>query len=241
MILDEDDHWIWIAPGARAVFSSRELGSVRDVEHREVVAVLAGLDASRVAAVHQVHGADVWVDLGVEPGVLDSSVRWDSPEPSPIEADALVSAREGRGLAVVTADCMPIAVAWGPAIAAIHAGWRSLEAGVIEQTMRALGRVAGSAVATEQPRAVIGPALGACCMEVGEDVAALFDECSIVRADGWKRPHLDARADAERRLRDAGASVEHVDVCTKCDPRCFSHRGDDGATGRQAVVVTAAR
>jgi copper oxidase (laccase) domain-containing protein len=68
-------------------------------------------------------------------------------------------------------------------------------------------------------------------MEVGDEVAALFDPASMVGT------HLDARADAQRRLVAAGVAVEHVDVCTRCDPRCFSHRGDGGATGRQALLV----
>ncbi len=251
-VVDEDDHWTWTAPGAFAAFSSREGGTSeapfdtcnvglhvgdepdRVLANRELVARLVGLEAARVAGVTQVHGADVWLDLGT--GELPESVRWDRG-PSPIEADALVTTRLEVALAVGVADCLPIAIAWGEAVAAIHAGWRSLEAGVIEQALRVLRRAAGNAVATSEPHAVIGPALGVCCMEVGEEVAELFDASVVERRDGAPRPFLDTRADAARRLAGAGCHVEHVDVCTRCDPRCFSHRGDAGRTGRQALLV----
>lgn len=254
-VVDHDDHWTWQVPGAAAVFTSREGGTsappwdslniglhVGDDEaavheNRRRAAALAGLDAAMVAGVTQVHGADVWFDLHAGTDApLPDSVRWDRG-PSPIEADALVSTRVGVALAVGVADCLPIAITWGPAIAAIHAGWRSLEAGVIEQALRAVRRAAGSAVATHVPHAVVGPALGPCCMEVGDEVAALFDPSVVIRRRGAPRPLLDTRADAARRLADAGCEVEHVPVCTRCDPRCFSHRGDHGATGRQALLV----
>jgi YfiH family protein len=252
-VTDEDDHWTWTAPGARAVFTTREGGvspapldscnvglHVGDdpanvLVNRTRVAALLDLEPSQVAGVTQVHGADVWLDLA-RTDALPVDVRWDGG-PSPVEADALVSVRPDVALAVGIADCMPIAIVWGGAIAAIHAGWRSLEGGIVEATLAVLRRTAGNAVATHQPHAVIGPALGACCMEVGDDVAARFDAVVVVRRAGAPRPFLDTRADAVRRLEAAGCVVDHVDVCTKDDPRCFSHRGDAGLGGRQAMLV----
>ena len=252
-VVHEDDHWTWSAPGALAVFSSREGGvspapldscnvglHVGDdpanvLENRTRAAALIGLALGDVAGVTQVHGADVWLDLARDDS-LPGDVRWDGG-PSPVTADALVTTRPGVALAVGIADCMPIAIAWGDAIAAIHAGWRSLEGGVIEATLAVLRRAAGNAVAIDTPHAVIGPSLGSCCMEVGDEVAALFDPSVVIRREGAPRPFLDTRADAVRRLEAAGCVVEHVDVCTKHDPRCFSHRGDAGQGGRQALLV----
>lgn len=245
-ILDHDDHWIWEVEGARAVFTSRVLGNIglhvgddpeRVLDNRHRAAALLELPPSDVAGITQVHGADVWLDLSWTEQ-LPSSVQWDGG-PSPIEADALMSTRDGIALAVGVADCLPIAISWGPVIAAIHAGWRSLEAGVIEQALAVLRREAGNAVAIAEmpPRAVIGPALGACCMEVGDDVAARFDSSVVIRRDGAPRPFLDTRADAARRLEHAGCIVEHLHVCTRCDPRLFSHRGDAGRGGRQALLM----
>jgi YfiH family protein len=246
VITDHDDHWVWTVDGARAVFTSRELGNIGlhvgddpavVLEHRRRAAALAGLGIERVAGVTQVHGADVWLDLA-HADQLPAAVRW-SDQPSPIEADALVSTRPGIALAIGVADCLPIAISWGSAITAIHAGWRSLDAGVIEQALAVLRRQAGSAVALADapPRAVIGPALGACCMEVGDEVAARFDARFVQHRDGATRPFLDARADAASRLQSGGCVVEHVHVCTRCDPRMFSHRGDEGLGGRQALLM----
>lgn len=240
--------WTWERGGGRALFTTRGDGNIAvHVPHdadevraaRGRVASELGLAPDRVAAVHQVHGADVWLDLGIG-DALPADVRWDRGDGSPIEADALVSARPGIALAVAVADCMPIAVVWGEAVAAIHAGWRSLEAGVIEATLAAMRRAAGSSVAFADagPYAVIGPCLGSCCLEVGEDVAERFPDASVIRRVGAPRPFLDARADARRRLEAVGAGVDVIDVCTRCDERLFSHRGDGGATGRQAVLVT---
>lgn len=253
---DHDEYWTWEAPGVRAVCTSREGGvspapfdslnvgahvgddPARVLENRVRAAALLDLHAASVAGVTQVHGADVWIDLALDDGPLPEAVRWDVG-PSPVEADALVTTRPGVALAVGVADCLPIAVCWGGAVAAIHAGWRSLEAGVVEQAIAVLRRTAGSAVAIAdvRPHALVGPALGPCCMEVGEEVAARFDLSVVSRPAGASRPFLDARADATRRLEAAGIAVEHVDVCTRCDPRCFSHRGDAGRGGRQALLV----
>lgn len=255
MIIDHDEFWEWQVDGARAVFTSREGGvsqspfdslnvgmhvgddPIRVLENRQRAASLLGLTSADIAGVTQVHGADVWLDLASSEQ-LPSAVRWDDDEAA-IEADALVSSRPGIALAIGTADCLPIAICWGGVIAAVHAGWRSLDAGVIEQAIAVLRRQVGSsvAIADVQPHAVIGPALGPCCMEVGDDVAARFGESFVIHREGSLRPHLDLRADAARRLARAGAVLEHIDICTCCDARLFSHRGDNGQSGRQALVV----
>ncbi|MCZ4495813.1 MAG: hypothetical protein JWM25_396 [Thermoleophilia bacterium] len=238
--------WSWQSGDVHARFTSRDDGNIGlhvgdDAEQvaarRADIAAAAGLTTAAVAGVTQVHGADVWLDLGAGTSVA-ADVQWGSA-PSPIEADALVTTRAGIGLAVGVADCMPIAVAWGSAHAAIHAGWRSLEAGILERTFDVLRRAAGPSVAFAgvEPRAVIGPCLGACCFEVGEEVAERFASSSIVRRDGAPRPFLDARAEARRRLAELGCEVDDIEVCTSDSRDCFSHRGDVGATGRQALVV----
>jgi copper oxidase (laccase) domain-containing protein len=240
-------HWLWSHGRARAVFTSRAAGNIgahvgdepaRVIAHRAAVAELAGLDPDAIAGVTQVHGADVWFDLRRNPTGVGEEVRW-SLGAAEIEADALVTTRAGIGVAVGVADCMPIALAWGDAVAVVHAGWRGLADGVVEATFAALRRGAGSAVAvaSEPPASVIGPCLRACCMEVGEEVAAQFPPTSIVRPEVAPRPCLDAPADARRRLEALGVVVDEIAVCTRCDDRLFSHRGDGGATGRQAVVA----
>jgi hypothetical protein len=134
---------------------------------------------------------------------------------------------------LLTADCMPIAIARAddrrPALAILHAGWRGLLAGVAASGVRALG---GGALA-----AAIGPCIGPCCYEVGDEVAAPYREAfgdDVVR-DG----RLDLGMAAERALRAAGvARVDRLEMCTSCHAdRFFSHRRDRGRTGRQGVIA----
>jgi copper oxidase (laccase) domain-containing protein len=133
----------------------------------------------------------------------------------------------------MSADCLPVAVARvdasRPAVAVLHVGWRGLLAGIVASGAHALsdGTLA----------AAIGPGIGPCCYEVGEEVAAPFRERfgDDVVHDG----RLDLWTSAERALRAAGVGhVHRVDRCTACEPESFfSHRRDAGRTGRQGVIA----
>ena len=147
-------------------------------------------------------------------------------------ADGLWTEERGLPVLALAADCLPIALARAngakPAVAVLHAGWRGLVGGIAAEGVKTLG---GGPVA-----AMIGPGIGPCCYEVGEEVAAPFR-----RAFGmglYRDGKLDLWGAAERALRAAGvARVDRVDLCTACDPdRFFSHRRDDGLTGRQGVL-----
>jgi polyphenol oxidase len=141
--------------------------------------------------------------------------------------DGLWTDEPGVPMLKLTADCVPIAIArreGEPALALLHAGWRGLAEGIVASGVRALGpgRLA----------AAVGPAIGPCCYEVGPEVAELFDR------DLTRRRRLDLWSAAERALRAAGVDeVERVDLCTACNPELFfSHRRDEGRTGRQGVI-----
>jgi purine-nucleoside/S-methyl-5'-thioadenosine phosphorylase / adenosine deaminase len=129
-----------------------------------------------------------------------------------------------------TADCLPIALArrnGRPGLALLHAGRAGLLEGVLEAGVAALGGPVG---------AIVGPGIGPCCYEVGEEIAASYRArfgAGIVCGR-----HLDLWTAAEQVLRSAGVeSVERLDLCTACDPdRFFSHRRDNGVTGRQGVI-----
>jgi YfiH family protein len=147
-------------------------------------------------------------------------------------ADGLWTEERGLPVLALAADCLPIALARAngvkPAVAVLHAGWRGLVAGIAAEGVKTLG---GGLVV-----ALIGPGIGPCCYEVGEEVAAPFR-----RAFGmglYRDGKLDLWGAAERALRAAGvARVDRVDLCTACNPdRFFSHRRDDGLTGRQGVL-----
>jgi hypothetical protein len=125
------------------------------------------------------------------------------------------------------ADCLPIAVARtdGPRrLAVLHAGWRGLAEGVVDAGIAALG--AG------RKAAIVGPAIGPCCYEVGDEVSSLFEE------DLTAGRRLDLWTAAERALRHAGVErVDRVDLCTRCHEELFfSHRRSGRARGAQGVL-----
>lgn len=131
---------------------------------------------------------------------------------------------------VLTADCLPVAVAGEAAVAMLHAGWRGLADGVLDQGVRALRELGDDGPL----HAVIGPGAGACCYAVGDDVAARFPRWALVGRN------LDLKAIAATRLREAGVqTVRDVGRCTMCEPDVFfSHRRcSGGVTGRQAGLV----
>ena len=183
-----------------------------------------GVEPEHVHLMKQVHGATVTtVD---ERTPLGAEVR---------DTDALVTALEGRALAVLTADCVPVLLAGSGHVAVAHAGRVGLQAGVIENTLAALAAAGEDA---DSLRAAVGPAIGPCCYEVEESMAAAFDE----RHPGgranttWSTPSIDLPGTAVRVLEDAGVRVDQVHACTHCHHGWFSHRRDP-ATGRQAGVI----
>jgi YfiH family protein len=220
-------------PGARAYFSTRlggessgpyeslNLGILTDDENNLVVrnrarfAERAGLAPDAVVQGRQVHGTEIR--------------EWGERQPTLEEVDGHITDREGLGLLVLVADCLPVALAGDGRIAMLHCGWRGLAGGIVEN---ALARF------DEPPAAALGPCIGRCCYEVGPEVLeafAAYPEAATGRT-------LSLRAVAEVKLREAGVShVEHVDVCTSCNPDLlFSHRRDNGVTGRQCGLVVRA-
>lgn len=156
-----------------------------------------------------------------------------TPEDGIVEADGVATAESGVAALVLTADCLPVALAGGGAVAMVHAGWRGLAAGILEQGVRAL-RDLGVAGDGAPVHAAIGPGAGGCCYEVGEEVAARFPRWA--RRTGRR---IDLKAVAAQRLHDAGvAQVVDVSRCTMCEPDVFfSHRASAGRTGRQGGLV----
>jgi polyphenol oxidase len=206
-------------PGGTALFTTRRGGvsegpysslnlglwtdddAARVRDNRERVRAEVGVE--RLAQGRQVHGTRVVVDgQGIE------------------EADGQVISDPGVGAMVLVADCLPVALAGPERVGVVHAGWRGLAAGVLEGGVEATGAVA----------AAIGPGIGPCCYEVGDDVRAVF---------GTSERTLDLKAIARARLEAAGVrDIHDCGLCTSCDAeRFFSHRRDRGVTGRQAGLA----
>jgi YfiH family protein len=140
--------------------------------------------------------------------------------------DGLWSETPGQPMLAFSADCLPIAIARTDGrrrLALVHAGWRGLSSGIV---------AAGVAAVGGETAAVVGPAIGPCCYEVGEEVWSRFD------ADLTVDRHLDLWAAAERALRRAGVgSVERVELCTCCNPELFfSHRRSGRERGVQGMI-----
>jgi YfiH family protein len=167
---------------------------------------------------------------------------------SGLKADAAVSSRPGAVCAVMTADCLPVlmAAADGSAVAAVHAGWRGLEAGVIEAAWRVLQAKVTAGVSIQ---AWMGPAIGATHFEVGDEVRAAFlrqDPAaeSAFKANTTGRWQCDLYALARQRLRAQGVtSIYGGKFCTYADePHFYSHRRDVqhrglAGTGRMATLI----
>lgn len=179
------------------------------------------------AWLQQVHGTAV-VDAGA-PGVRPA-------------ADASWTRVSGVVCAVLTADCLPVLFCnrAGTHVAAAHAGWRGLAAGVLESTV---GWLAADGVRPDSLLAWLGPAIGPASYEVGAEVREAFLRADPAAGAAFRlsRPGhwlLDLYAAARLRLRRAGVTaVSGGDYCTLAEPdRFFSHRRD-GVTGRQATLI----
>jgi YfiH family protein len=206
---------------SRGAYASLNLGRFTDDDPAAVEANRALLErALRVRFLYgrQVHGARIALRA--------------SADGQPEEADGQATAVPGLAPLVLTADCLPVAIAARGAVAMVHAGWRGLERGVIAAGVRAVRELGGKGPLS----AAIGPGAGGCCYEVGEDVLAVFGDSGAVRDER----KLDLKALAAMQLRQAGVEQVHdVALCTICsDPSLFySHRRDRGVTGRQAGIA----
>ncbi len=161
------------------------------------------------------------------------------PTAGPPEADASVSTGPGRVCAVLTADCLPVLFCdrAGTRVAAAHAGWRGLSAGVLEAT------VVQMAVAPDEIMAWLGPAIGPQAFEVGTDVRAAFvdddaDSASAFVALGDDRWLADIDRLARRRLARVGVTAVYGgDRCTYSEAGMFYSYRRDGSTGRMASLL----
>jgi polyphenol oxidase len=234
----------WESPGPYDVAFSTRIGGVSDgafeslnlgiltgdepehvIENRRLLCEKAGAEPERATMLWQQHGAGV-VKATADRGVMTAG--FDHPQ-----GDAVWTDEPGLAMMLITADCLPVAVARangaGSSLAVLHVGWRGLLAGIAEAALYELG---------EGPfNAVIGPGIGPCCFEVGEEVAAPFRD--RYGAEVLVGGNLDLYTSTEKALYSAGCtSVERVEMCTSCHPDLFfSHRRDGARTGRQGIVA----
>lgn len=232
------------------------LGSTRTGEEpwRQLAETLGGTSLVRL---RQVHGADAVVAT--------------CPVPvEPPEGDILLAGPDGPAIAVQGADCIPLLIADRRlgVVAAAHAGWRGLVQGVPKEAVRLLTQTYGSA--PEHLVAAIGPSVGACCYEVGPDVASAFASHGFTASEtapwfhGAPQPtdrngsfegvpavlreghaFFDGWACATWQLEQAGlprASIHCASLCTASHPDVLcSYRRDRAYAGRIAGVIAPGR
>lgn len=198
------------------------------IENRERAARAVGVDGLPTVRPQQAHGCRV--------SVLSSGAPAEPPT-----ADALVTGRRGLALAMTYADCLPILLVDEsvPVLGLVHAGWRGSVAGVTVEAWKAMS-AQGARPANSV--AYLGPAIGPCCYQVGEDVVeqvlplGTVGEQSLEERDGGT--YLDLPGLNARLLEQLGVEVVRGDTCTACHRDLFfSHRGDGGHTGRFAVYA----
>jgi YfiH family protein len=235
-----------IGEHAHALFTSREQANLSSVagEGSDQGAIARrhlreALGLRRLARGHQVHGAVVvTVREELDQAGLSGAAR-ERPligpargEKSTLPADGQATSIPEVGAMVLAADCLPVLLCSANAIAALHAGWRGMAAGVLEQGVRTLAEADGQARDGDGVVAIIGPGAGLCCYEVGEEVHGALG------GNHRERRRIDLRAIARDRLLAAGvADVRDVDLCTICDERFFSHRREGVRAGRQAGIA----
>jgi YfiH family protein len=208
----------------------------RVLENRRRVAAALGADAGSVFGARQVHGADWRV---VAPHEAPSAT-----EREPF--DVLLTGTPGHLLLLKFADCTPL-VLWDARrrwVAVAHAGWRGTALNVAGATVRALAAAAGSRPADLWVG--IGPAIGACCYEVGPEVVAalgraLPDVAAVVEPGGGDRARVDLVAANRQQLMAVGvppAQIVASGRCTGCEPTTFySHRALGLPAGRFGVAA----
>jgi YfiH family protein len=231
-----------LARTARHAFTSRQLrlrGDAADGWARTASTV--GCEVGAVRRVRQVHGAAV--------RVVDAT----PPEGMLPEADALVTCTPGVAVAVVTADCVPVLLAdpISGAVGAVHAGWRGTAADAAGAAVRTMAEQWD--IPPARLVAAIGPSIGACCYEVGEELIQAFAAAGHDAAarnawfgrDGDGRLRLDlwtANRDLLLRAGLAASQIHLSGLCTKTHLAWFeSYRADGAAAGRLAAIIVGGR
>ena len=228
-----------LKPFARHFFTTADLRLADDEQEWNGLAAFAGVAPDRLRLLHQVHGRTI-----VRAGSGDEA--WARPE-----ADGITSDEASLALVVRVADCAPVLMA-DPAtgaVAAVHAGWRSTMQRIVTAAVTSLQDAYGSR--PEDLVVAIGPSLGTCCGEMGEEVVDAFrreghGEASI---SAWfdlspgRRPHFDLWRANHDQLVSAGVRPDAIHLsglCTRSHPEAFhSYRAQGSRAGRMAAVIRA--
>ncbi len=244
------DELVFDLPAGRALFTTRAHGnmsSVGGLDHkhghdtREHLRLSLGLRS--LARGYQVHGTTVLrIRADADVAATDTAAPDSTSARPPVHADGHATSVAGVGAMVLAADCLPVALGSEGAVAMVHAGWRGLAAGVLEEGVCAVRELGGDG----EIAAIVGPGAGPCCYEVGPEVHAAFAFASagaspspvLAAAVHNGGSPIDLKTLARERLLAVGVDRVHdLGLCTICDERFFSHRRERARAGRQAGVA----
>ncbi|HEX2641530.1 MAG TPA: peptidoglycan editing factor PgeF [Thermoanaerobaculia bacterium] len=218
--IQEGEHWVWKTgrEGVEVRFTGRGPAGSREEILRRVAP-----EAPPISWPRQVHSARVLPAAAGECG----------------EGDALFSDGAGLTLCVVTADCVPIVLAGPSGLAAVHAGWRGIAGRIVAATLE---RISHDRQTLAGWTAWIGPAIGQCCYEVGDEVAEAVVAAShpgVAVTGPAGKPHLDLQEAVRHQLAEGGVGeVEAVRACTRCaTERLYSYRREGKGAGRNLSLI----
>lgn len=194
-------------------------------ENRQRLADAFGLTPDRLATAGQIHGTTVRTVDG--PGHVP-------------DCDGLVTTTPDMLLCISAADCAAVLLADPAArvVGACHAGWRGAAGGIVTATVERMARLGAR---PERLHVYVSPCISAARFEVGPEVAAQFDDAVVHHPPEKEKPHVDLKAAIVRQLHAAGVPEAQIDVsphCTMSETNAFfSHRGEDGITGRMMGCI----
>lgn len=195
--------------------------------------------ANRAKLKNKLPNSPLWLNQTHSTTVVD----WTDKKYEIIDADASISSKKNDVCIIMTADCLPILLSneSGDFVAAIHAGWRGLDNGIITKTINTLSTYDISSMV-----AFIGPAIGQECFEVGKEVLESFinknpsDERFFIKSQNHDKYLCDLRKIAAQRLIESGLKIKNIsnnDICTKCNTNWFFSYRNSCSTGRFATLI----
>ncbi len=203
------------------ILTDDDRGRVRENRLRLMAAL--GREAGSIVMGRQVHGTHVQI--------RETPQREGAPL---AEADAQVASAAALTPLVLVADCVPVVIAAPEAVGVVHCGWRGIAGGIVERVLGVFGERGHSRL-----QVAVGPAIGPCCYEVGDDVREAF-RAGGHAADVMPEGRLDLaraiRGDLER-VGVPPTQIHACAVCTSCHPELFFSHRRDGVTGRQAGLA----
>lgn len=200
-------------------------------ENKKRVAKVFGTDVDKIFTVSQVHS--------------DRIIVIDDPATSPdkikdLEADGIITNIKGVALGILTADCVPVLFldSRNKVIAAVHAGWKGTASKIASKTIKMM--IERFESRPQEIRAAIGPAIGACCYEVGQEVVDAVGYRGNASAQREGKWYLDLPRANMLQLQEMGiADIDVSGICTSCKTDLFfSHRKEMGKTGRQLSFIS---